>query len=217
MPNLPEPADYDAWYHSRRGSWIGDTEFRLLLKMLKPEPGATLLDVGCGTGYFSRRFASSGLNVCGLDPDASILAYAQSLGSNIRYYLGDAIALPFAEKSYDYCSAVTSLCFVAEPEKAIREMLRVSRKGIVIGLLNHEGRLYAQKYNRGAYRGARWDSIADVNRWMSAMSRNVSVEFATAVFFPSGNPWARLAEHMLSYRLHWGSFLAVVIRHRLTV
>jgi len=215
MQKLLEPPDYDAWYHSRRGFWIGDTEFRLLMKMLNPAQNNSLLDVGCGTGYFSRRFASSGLSVYGLDPDASMLAYAQSLDNNITYYQSDAIALPFSEKSFDYCSAVTSLCFITEPEKAIREMLRVSRKGVIIGLLNREGKLYTQKYNRGAYRGARWDTIADVNYWINKISGNICTEFGTAVFFPSGNPWARLAERMLSYRLHWGSFLAVVLRHKL--
>jgi len=204
--NPPNPARYDTWYHSPRGSWIGDTEFRLLLKMLKPNSGNTLLDVGCGTGYFSRRFANIGLNVSGMDTDASMLAYAQLLDNNINYYQGDTIALPFAEETFDYCSAVTSLCFVAQPEKAIWEMLRVSRKGVVIGLLNREGRLYIQKYNRGAYCGARWDTIVDVKHWMSKMPGNLSMEFGSAVFFPSGNPWARLTEQLLSYRLRWGSF-----------
>lgn len=43
-------AAYDAWYDSQRGRWIGETEFSLLCKLLMPQAGASLLDVGCGSG-----------------------------------------------------------------------------------------------------------------------------------------------------------------------
>ena len=62
--------DYEAWYHTTRGRWIGDVEFDLLKRMLRLEKGESLLDVGCGTGYFTRRFAAeSELRVVGLDPN----------------------------------------------------------------------------------------------------------------------------------------------------
>jgi len=54
------PAEYDAWYDSPRGRWIGETEFRLLQRLLALRPGETLLDVGCGSGWFTRRFAAAG-------------------------------------------------------------------------------------------------------------------------------------------------------------
>jgi cyclopropane fatty-acyl-phospholipid synthase-like methyltransferase len=72
------PAQYDAWYDTPRGRWVGETEFRLLRKMLVPQSGETLLDIGCGTGWFTRRFAvSNGWNVTGLDADAARLAFAR--------------------------------------------------------------------------------------------------------------------------------------------
>ena len=65
-----DAATYDAWYHTPRGRWIGEVEYRLLHRMLARVPDATLLDVGCGTGYFTRRFAQdAGLRVTGLGPD----------------------------------------------------------------------------------------------------------------------------------------------------
>jgi 2-polyprenyl-3-methyl-5-hydroxy-6-metoxy-1,4-benzoquinol methylase len=54
-------AEYDAWYRTPRGEWIGETEYRLLGKLLAARPHETLIDVGCGTGYFTRRFALEGL------------------------------------------------------------------------------------------------------------------------------------------------------------
>lgn len=204
-----KPAEYEDWYHTARGAWIGDTEFHLLMQVLMPAQGATLLDVGCGTGYFSRRFASVGLKVSGIDPSESMLAYDSSLDSNIRYLQGSALALPFADDSVDYCTAVTSLCFVDDPAQAIHEMLRVSRHGCVIGLLNRHSRLYQQKYDRGGYKGARWDTIDDVSNWLVDYTGDVKVNYATAVFFPGASLPTRITEVFLPHRLRWGSFLVV--------
>ena len=44
------PVEYEAWYHTQRGSWIADHEFKLMMNMLKLQPNDHLLDVGCGTG-----------------------------------------------------------------------------------------------------------------------------------------------------------------------
>ncbi len=71
-----DAAAYDAWYETARGRWIGDTEYRLLHRVLAPSPGDSLLDVGCGSGHFTRRFARDGLRVTGLDPDAGMLRFA---------------------------------------------------------------------------------------------------------------------------------------------
>jgi ubiquinone/menaquinone biosynthesis C-methylase UbiE len=91
-----------------------------------------LLDVGCGTGYFSRRLTAQGFEVIALDSDESMLRYARSLNDDFNYLQGDATALPFAKHSVDCCTAKTSLCFVGDPKQAIQEMLRISRKGLVI-------------------------------------------------------------------------------------
>ncbi|MGC9160715.1 class I SAM-dependent methyltransferase, partial [Acidithiobacillus sp.] len=71
-----DPASYDAWYDTARGRWIGMAEFRLLSRLLQARPGDTLLDVGCGTGWFTRRFAEEDLLASGLDPNPDWLAFA---------------------------------------------------------------------------------------------------------------------------------------------
>jgi ubiquinone/menaquinone biosynthesis C-methylase UbiE len=70
---------YDAWYRTPRGAWIGEAKFRLLRRMLRPARGESLLDVGCGTDYFTRRFpAVTGLRAVGLDPSTSWLEFARA-------------------------------------------------------------------------------------------------------------------------------------------
>ena len=75
-PSDMSPAQYDAWYRTPRGAWIGETEHRLLREALAPLPDETLIDIGCGTGYFTRRFTRDGLPVTGLDLDPQMLDFA---------------------------------------------------------------------------------------------------------------------------------------------
>ncbi|MFP3874535.1 MAG: class I SAM-dependent methyltransferase [Thiohalophilus sp.] len=207
------PEQYDNWYHTPRGQWISDREFALLMKLLNPTPGTRLLDVGCGTGHFSRRFAQAGLKVTGLDPDPAMLDYARQQPGDIDYRQGSAEALPFADDAFDYCAAVTSLCFIADPIKALREMWRVSKHGIVLGLLHRHSRLYRQKAGHGAYAGARWDSRTDVINWLqqAGLDRK-QVQFNSAIVLPGGGPFDRLMETLLPGSLLRGGFLAVAIK-----
>jgi ubiquinone/menaquinone biosynthesis C-methylase UbiE len=212
MTTLYNPRDYEAWYHTLRGAWIGDVEFTLMMKLLQPIPGASVLDVGSGTGYFSRRFAASGFQVTGLDPNREATAYAIGLSQSVDYISGSVLALPFDDYSFDYCAAVTSLCFIEPVELALAEMWRVARRGVVLGLLNHHSLLYLQKHERKGYRGARWDTAKEVQSWWRCLDPPPQVTVRTAIFFSNGGKIARVAEQILPNYLPWGGFLAIALR-----
>lgn len=216
LPKINEHSDaaaYEAWYHTRRGHWIAEREFVLLQSLLNPEPHAALLDVGCGTGYFSRRFAAGGLAVTGLDPDVAALDYAQREGGGVRYIQGDALALPFADGHFNHATAITSLCFVNDPLQALREMWRVSRGKVLLGLLNRHSLLHRQKEGKGGYRGARWDSATEVvEQWIPALTPAPARYTArSAIFLPTAGPLARQAERWLPNTLPWGGFLVICL------
>lgn len=208
-----EASAYEAWYHTPRGAWIGDIEFALMMRLLCPDVGATLLDVGSGTGYFSRRFADAGLRVTGVEPGTAMLQYARRASGSVMYIDGKAEQLPFADQSFDYVAAITSLCFVNNPVQALNAMWRVAKRGVILGLLNRTSLLYFRKHGRGAYAGARWDAINDVQRWVRVLSPvPVRRTWRTAVFFPGGSEGARLMERCLPSWLPWGGFLAVYLQ-----
>ena len=201
------PSDYEAWYHTPRGKWIAAAEYSLMMDLMQPGPQAGILDVGCGTGYFSRCLASAGHAVTCLDPDEAMLGYAvEHRAGDMRFVRGDARALPFADNSFDHCIAVTSLCFVADPEGALAEIVRVAEKSVILGLLNRDSLLYRQKHGRGSYQGARWDRRSEVAEWASGTG--CSVDFRSAIFLPKGNLLARLAEPLLPAVTPFGGFLA---------
>lgn len=204
---------YEAWYHTPRGRWIADTEFELMLRLLRPAAGASLLDVGSGTGQFSRRFAQSGLAVVSLDPALDMLAVGRRNVPELPCVRGTALALPFRDQAFDYVAAVTSLCFVEPPARALAEMWRVCRCGVILGLLNRRSLLYRFKHDRGGYRGARWDRLSDVIRWCETLDPQPHMQSLSGVFLPGGGWLARRLEGCLPATLPWGGFLAVAL-HR---
>lgn len=206
-----EPAAYDAWYRSPRGHWIGDTEFMLLRRMLGMPEAGTLLDVGCGTGYFSNRFAETGLAVTGMDFNHHWVAYARSGSAEDQAWVtGDGMALPFASKSFDYVLSVTALCFVADQRRFLSEMLRVARRRIAVGVLNRHSLLYLQKGRHGgegAYRGAHWHTTTELRKLFDGLPV-ANLKTQTSVFFPAGGSVAKVIEQTMPANFPCGSFLA---------
>ena len=208
------PDEYDAWYRTPRGRWIGETEFRLISRLLDPQPGARILDVGCGTGYFTRRFSAQGYAVTGLDPDPAMLAYARAHRGGAEDYLrGDARRLPFQNGEFDYCVSIAALCFIAEERAALGELARVSRRGLALGLLNRRSLLYLRKGRgggRGAYRGARWHTPGEARALLGTLPTGVR-RVRTAISLPSGGALARGVEPAFSL-LPFGGFIAAAAR-----
>lgn len=194
------PQEYDAWYDSLRGRWIGDVEFELLRHYLDTNPGTSLLDVGCGTGWFTRRLASASLEVTGLDIDADALDVArQRSDHNISYVEGDACRLPFPDQSFDQVVSITALCLVDDWPRATAEIVRVTRHRFVLGLLNRQSLLWFDKGSggKGAYQGAHWHT----RREFDEVLRDMLVEhihFSTAIFLPSGTEFAQAVERTLT-------------------
>ena len=157
-------AEYDKWYQTPRGHWIGEIESGLWRRMLGPKSGESLLDVGCGTGYFTRQFARADkLAVTGLDSNRDWLAFAERHATGTESYVrGSALALPFADNSFDLVASITAPCFVADQRRALAEMLRVARRRVMLGLLNRHSLLYCKKgaaAGKTLNRGAHWHTI----------------------------------------------------------
>jgi SAM-dependent methyltransferase len=128
-------AGYEAWYHTI-GRRADRQEKALLQRLLaRFSEARSILEVGCGTGHFTRWFGERGLLAVGLDLYRPMLDEAVSLSRPV-YLRGDALALPFLSKSFDLVAQITTLEFLPEPLQALAEALRVARQGIILGVLN---------------------------------------------------------------------------------
>ncbi|MBW4549708.1 MAG: class I SAM-dependent methyltransferase [Aphanocapsa sp. GSE-SYN-MK-11-07L] len=90
-------------------------------------PPASLLDVGCGSGWTSYLFCQAGYNVTGLDLNAT--AFECPNHPNLRLVEGSSMDLPYAEATFDVVASHQALEHMPDPERAIREMLRVLKPG----------------------------------------------------------------------------------------
>jgi ubiquinone/menaquinone biosynthesis C-methylase UbiE len=128
-------AGYEAWYETI-GQRADRLEKALLGRLLADFPqGRTMLEVGCGTGHFTRWFGEQGLWAIGLDLSPAMLAKAIRLGSP-SCVLGNALTLPFPNGSFDLVALITTLEFVADPIQTLREAMRLARSGLILGVLN---------------------------------------------------------------------------------
>ena len=131
---------YEDWYSSA-GQRADQLEKALLERLLGEFPQAqSALEVGCGTGHFTRWFAGLGLEVIGLDLSTAMLREAVRIRDH-PYVRGDALALPFGTNSFDLVTMITTLEFTVDPLLALIEGLRITRYGLVLGVLNRQSRL----------------------------------------------------------------------------
>lgn len=94
-----------------------------------PAPGRITLEVGCGEGRVSRDLAARGHKVVGVDVVPTLARLAREADPGGRYVIGDAIALPFADGTFDGAVAFNSLMDVDDMPGAVRELGRVMEAG----------------------------------------------------------------------------------------
>lgn len=135
---------YEQWY-MHEGRWADRLEKNLLGWLLaKFSEASSLLEVGCGTGHFTRWFKERALATVGMDLSAAMIRKALECGA-VPYLQGDAHHLPFPDQSFDLVALVTTLEFLQDPLGALEEASRVAKRGLLLGVINRKswvGRRY---------------------------------------------------------------------------
>lgn len=130
-------ARYEPWYATPRGRRADRSERALLAWLLEWFPGAhRVLEVGCGTGHFTRWLTARGYAAIGLDRSPAMLREARSLARGAPLLLADAHRLPLRDGAVEISALITALEFLEHPERALAESMRVARRGLVLVVLN---------------------------------------------------------------------------------
>ncbi|CAI9100932.1 OLC1v1038123C1 [Oldenlandia corymbosa var. corymbosa] len=116
-----------------------DEEFQMAREYFKPAEGGVLVDVSCGSGLFSRKFAKSGAyaKVIALDFSENMLRQCYDfikndetiLNSNLALVRADVSRLPFSSGSIDCVHAGAALHCWPSPSNAVAEINRILRSG----------------------------------------------------------------------------------------
>jgi ubiquinone/menaquinone biosynthesis C-methylase UbiE len=97
---------------------------------VRPQGDERALDVGTGAGALAFALAPLVREVVGLDPVPELLDLARERAlPNTEFVAGDGTALPFPDGSFDLAATLRTLHHVARPERVVAELVRVTRPG----------------------------------------------------------------------------------------
>ena len=92
-------------------------------------PGMRVLDLAAGTGTSSVEYAADGAEVIACDFSTGMVAEGKARHPEIEFVAGDAMALPFADDTFDVVTISYGLRNVQDTLRALEEMRRVTRPG----------------------------------------------------------------------------------------
>ena len=202
-------AHYEPWYETPAGRRADELEKAVLGWLLQrfPRPDR-VLEIGCGTGHFSRWLNDQRPVVVGLDISVEMLAEAQSLGG-VFLVRGDARRLPFANGAFDLAAFITTLEFLERPREALAEALRVAQRGVVLGVLNRWSVLGLQRRLAGLFRSTVYDAahfygVGELIRLLRSVAGGTAHIVWRTTLFSRVWPWAQM-------RLPWGGFIGMAL------
>src|SRR5579864_3649362 len=135
--------EFNQWAAAGRGDEMEDHHSDITdqtLALMDIQPDDRILDLGCGTGWASRRMArvTTKGEIVGLDVADEMLRRAEQTSSdfkNIRYVWGSAEKIPAADNAFSKVLSVESFYYYADQAKALDELHRVMAPGSKLFIL----------------------------------------------------------------------------------
>jgi SAM-dependent methyltransferase len=174
------------------GKWLAEHEaVEQLLRHVSD--GARTLDVPVGTGRLIPFAKDRGFDAYGLDASPDMLAqaqaYADTIGANIQLRQGDIRNIDFPDDQFDLVTCLRFLNWIdaAGVEQATRELVRVSRDKLLIGIrylapfdeLGADGRSLARRAMRYVgfphFRAKRWGLVFHDKSFVDALFEKLKV------------------------------------------
>lgn len=201
---------YEDWY-SCPGRRASELEKELLGKLLHDLVGAKyILEIGCGTGHFTRWMRGLGYKVTGLDSSAAMIEHAVAL-NGVSYVTGDATSLPFEDRTFDVSALITTLEFIDKPDLAIVEAARVAKVGLLLGVINRHSLLGLRHRisGRAPWSSAKLYTPRELSHLIGSLlaDRVFEIKWQTTLWpIP-------FAKHLA---LPWGGFIGLVVKFKPT-
>jgi SAM-dependent methyltransferase len=149
----------------------------LLDDLLRPQPGETILDLGCGTGRLAKRIHEKGARVIGVDSSATMIAHARLNSPEVEFRIADARSFWFPEL-FDAVFSSATLHWVLEADRVVASVSAALKPG---------GRFVAEFGGRG-------DLQQVVSAAREAAREVTGRDAMTSFFFPSLAEYASILE-----------------------
>ena len=181
---------YDNWTNEPRNRMLLRLQEELMMDMLAPKPHETLLDVGMGTGVSLMPFIEKRLNVTGIEPSPYMVDIARaSLGHRAEIHQGFSEDLPFEDNAFNYVTIISTLEFVDDPEKTLREAMRVAKNKLFIGIMNRYSFFSLKKrihglFSDSVYNRATFFSVWTLKQMVRRILNEVPVKVRTVSRIP---------------------------------
>ncbi|MDI6741037.1 MAG: methyltransferase domain-containing protein, partial [Candidatus Edwardsbacteria bacterium] len=127
-----------------------------------------MLDVGCGPGTFARflaRYIEPPGLVFGLDKDGNFIAHARKqaesehVSDRVRYYVDDALILPFENDAFDAVVSYTVIEHIPDTARFISEQIRVCKPGGTVAAMGVMNSGKGSSTDGPIARGERYDAL----------------------------------------------------------
>lgn len=142
---------YEEWFE--KNDKIYKQELSIIKKLIGDTPNG--LEIGCGSGRF---FIKPNI-VIGIEPSDNMREIAIKKGLNA--IKGDANNLNFEDRSFNFVLMMTTICFLYNPNIALKEVFRVLKKGgfLIVGFIdknspigkNYEEKKHSSKFYSKAF------------------------------------------------------------------
>jgi 2-polyprenyl-3-methyl-5-hydroxy-6-metoxy-1,4-benzoquinol methylase/uncharacterized protein YbaR (Trm112 family) len=145
-----------------------------------------VLDAGCGAGRFLDVAATSGSEVVGLDISSAIDAAKANLSGhqNVHFVQASIFEPPFRTGAFDGCYCIGVVQHTPDPQKAMRSLPRVLRKGGLIAITAYERKPWTKLYSKYL--------IRPLTKRLSKETLLASIKGSMPVLFPITNVLFRL-------------------------
>lgn len=140
-----------------------------VITLLKPLQIQTILDVGCGEGFMLSRLSEEkiGSHLEGIDSLKTAIDIGKKIHPQVVFKQGSIYDLPYKDTSFDLVLCTEVLEHLKDPEKARKELIRVSRKYLLLSV-PHEPIFMLSNFLRGK-NWSRWgNDIEHINHWSSS-------------------------------------------------
>lgn len=144
-----------------------------LISLVKPLRPESVLDAGCGEGFTMDKISKSGLvkKIEGIEYSKDSIILGKKLFPNLKFTQGTVYELPYKNNSFDLVICTEVLEHLEDPTKALKEMLRVSKKYLIISVPN-EPFFMMSNFLRGKNLSRFGNDEGHINHWNPLSLKN---------------------------------------------